>query len=149
MNTKGKTLAQRPAAKPAFDDCSMIAAARRCQRGYSLIETIMVMAFLGVAFVAILNVMSTGVSQSVDTELMTKAVTLAEEKMEKVVGDKTSRGYAYLIGANYPVENNPNSLTGFTRTVSITTYSTYKSIQVTVTHPKIAPLRLFTFVTNY
>jgi hypothetical protein len=54
-----------------------------------------------------------------------------------------------LIGSNYPVENNPNSLAGFTRTVSITTYSTYKSIQVTVTHPKLAPLRIVTFVTNY
>lgn len=121
----------------------------RSERGYSLIETVMVMVFLGVAFVAALNVMSTGVSQSVDSELMTKAVALAEEKMEKIVGDKSSRGYGYLIAANYPVESNPNGMTGFTRTVTITTYSTYKSIRVVVSNSKIAPMRLTTLVTNY
>lgn len=119
------------------------------QNGYTLLETIMVMAFLGVAFVAVLSVMSTGVNQSVDTELMTKAVALAEEQMERVVGDKTSRGYGYLINANYPTENNVNNMTGFTRTVSIVAYSTYKSIQVEVSHPKISPVRLVSFVTNY
>lgn len=117
--------------------------------GYSLIETVMVMAFLGVAFVAVLNVMSTSVSQSVDTELMTKAIALAEEKMEIVVGDKTSRGYGYLINSNYPVETNPNGQAGFTRTTTITAFTTYKSIQVVVAHSKIAPVRLLTFVTNY
>ncbi len=124
-------------------------AAFRREGGYSLIETIMVMVFLGVAFVAVLNVMSTSVSQSVDTELMTRAIALAEEKMEIVVGDKTSRGYGYLISSNYPVETNPNGQKGFTRTTAITTYSTYKSVQVVVVHSKIAPVRLLTYVTNY
>lgn len=121
----------------------------RGQRGFTLVETIMVIIFLGVAFIAVLQVMSSSVSHSVDTELLTRATALAEEKMEKIVGDKNGRGYAYLVNSNYPTEANAGGNHGFTRSVSIVEYSTYKSIQVSVAHTGIQPVRLVSFVTNY
>lgn len=123
--------------------------AGRGQSGASLMEAIMVVVFLGVAFVAVLQVMSSSLEHSVDNEVRTRAIALAEEKMEQVVGDKNGRGYGYLVNANYPVESDASGNRGFSRSVAITDYSTRKLVEVVVTHANIPPVRLVTSVTNY
>ena len=122
---------------------------RRREAGFTMIEAIMTIIFLSVAVVTTLRVMSSSVNQSVDTELMTRAIALAEQRMEQVVGDKAGRGYNYLVNANYSTETNAGGNPGFTRTVSIITYSTYKSITVQVSRTGIQTVRLVSFVANY
>lgn len=119
------------------------------ERGFTLIELIMVIIFLSVAFVATLGMMSTGIEESVDTEILTKAITLAEQKMEVILGDKNGLGYQYLENANYNDEQNVGGYSGFTRTVQITTYSTYKEVVVKVKHNGIKDVVLTTQMTNY
>ncbi len=119
------------------------------QRGNSLLELIMVIIFLGVAFVTTLGMMSTGITKSVKIELLTRAMMLAEQKMEEVRGDKSTRGYSWVKESNYPVESNPGGYEGFTRSVKVTSYSTYKEVQVIVQHDDLPTVTLHTHIANF
>ncbi len=119
------------------------------QRGNSLLELIMVIIFLGVAFVTTLGMMSTGITKSVKIEQLTRALMLAEQKMEEVRGDKSTRGYSWITENNYPVENNPGGYSGFKRTVNVISYSTYKQVQVVVEHDELPKVELYTHIANF
>ncbi|MCA9730962.1 hypothetical protein KC799_02460 [candidate division KSB1 bacterium] len=119
------------------------------QSGFSLIELIFVTIFLGIALTATLSMVSTGVTQSMDSEALSLATTLAEQKMEEIRGDKNGRGYFYITNENYLSESNAGGYSGYTRTTSITTYSTYKQVVVTVTKQNVPSMSLVTYLTNY
>ena len=121
----------------------------KSQRGYSLIELVMVTVFLGVAIAATLTMMTTGISKSFDTENLSLASMLAEQKLEEIRGDKNGRGYFYITNENYLSESNAGGYSGYTRTTSITTYSTYKQVVVTVTKQNVPSMSLVTYLTNY
>jgi len=119
------------------------------QGGYSMVELIMVIVFIGVAFVATIGMMTGSMQKSAQSETLTQAIFLAEQKMEAIRGDKNSLGYQYLIDENYPVEQEIDGYPGFTRTVTILDFGSYKEIKVTVTHPGFKPVTLITQMTNY
>jgi len=105
----------------------------RSQRGHTLIELTLVIIFLSVAILAAMNVMTESLAGTMKTELLTIATDLANEKMERIFADKKSKGYDYIDNDNYSDETQINNMSGFSRSVSITDYSTYKQIVVTVT----------------
>lgn len=119
------------------------------KQGFTLIEMIMVTVFLGVAIVATMNMMSTGVTDTIKIELLNTATNLANEKLEAIFTDKKSKGYGYIQQNNYPTETNPNGHTGFSRYVTIFDQTTYKEVIVRVTHHQIEDCTLVARLTNY
>lgn len=93
-------------------------------KGFSLIELVIVIVIMGIASAGLMSVFSTGMKKSADPLLENQAVQLAQEKLEIVVGDRMNpaRGFAYIASANYPNENidldlvNPSPI--FSRTVA-------------------------------
>ncbi len=121
----------------------------RNQAGYSLIELIMVVIFVGVAFVATIGMMTGSMQRSADSEIVTRAIFLAEQKMEQIRSDKNSLGYHHLLNENYPQEQDPEGYEGYLRTVTIQDFGAYKEIHVTVSHASIKPVVLVTQMANY
>ncbi|MDQ7052038.1 MAG: hypothetical protein Q9P14_03750 [candidate division KSB1 bacterium] len=87
--------------------------------------------------------------KSAQSETLTQAIFLAEQKMEAIRSDKNSLGYQHLIDENYPVEQEIDGYPGYTRTVTILDFGSYKEIKVTVTYPGFRPVTLITQMTNY
>ena len=121
----------------------------RVQSGFTLTELIIVLVFVGVALTSILLSFRTGLRTSVDSELLSLSAQLAEAKMEQIKSDKASFGYGYLTQQNYPPETDADGYSGYTRTVSITEYSGYKKVTVTVTHSGSPDVQLVTIFANY
>lgn len=115
----------------------------------SLIEIIVVIVFIGVALSALLNSFNVGVSSSVGSEYLSVAAQLANYKMEEIKSDKAAHGYNYLDETNYPQETDPQNFAGYVRTVSITAYSAYKEVQVTVSHNGVQEVSLTAQFANY
>ena len=90
------------------------------ERGFSLIETILVIIVLGIASYGVLTVFITGLQGSANPLLGVQAIELAEEKMELIIADKHSaaRGYTYIISANYPDETPVSGFPQFDRSVA-------------------------------
>ncbi len=117
--------------------------------GSTLIELILVIIFLSVAILASINMMTGSLSGSAETELLATATDLANAKMEAILADKKSKGYPFVKSSNYPDESNVNNLNGFNRYVKVTKFSTYKEVEVKVTHPDIESCILTAIMTNY
>ena len=119
------------------------------QQGFTLIEVIMVVIFVGVALVATMDMTSTSISHTFKIETLNTAANLANAKMELIFADKKSKGYSYIETQNYQAENNPGGAQGFARTVTITDNGTNKEVKVRVTHQDIEDCILTAFLTNY
>lgn len=114
------------------------------RRAFTLIETIMAIVILSLAVPAMLWAMKDAVSKRVDPVLADQARWLAVEKIETIMSDRhsTSRGYAYVVNANYAAENPVSGFTKFSRSVNIvetaadlTSAGTgYKKVTVTVSY---------------
>lgn len=122
---------------------------RTGEAGFSLIELIMVIIFISVAFVSTMSMMSTGIEKSVDSEVLTRATMLAEEKLEQIRGHKNTEGYYYLKNENYPQETNAGGNQGYTRIVQISNFANYKEVKVIVKHPAIQDVVVVTHLANY
>lgn len=109
----------------------------------------MVIVFLSAGLITSLSLMSTSMSSSGKSELLSRALLLAEQKVEEIRGDKTLLGYDYLNTQNYPPEQLNGRMQGFSRTVEIKQTAHYKEVTVTVSHPKITPVKLTTQFTRY
>ena len=125
--------------------------------GFSLVEIILVIVILAIAVPPIIHLFTYNLANSVNSEMYTKGVYFAEERMEEILADKKAtaagRGFNYiLVSGRYP-DDSPE--TGFTRHVTIDTtgkvYSAihYAEINVTVSQPNINDVVLTTWVTNY
>jgi len=119
------------------------------EAGLTLIELIVVIFFVSIALTALLNSFNVSITKSTDSETLTIAVELAEEKLEEIRSDKDGRGYPFIISDNYPEEANPDGYANFTRSVSIVPHTNYKTIYVTVANPKIPNVQLATILANY
>ncbi|NOY77762.1 MAG: type II secretion system protein [Calditrichaeota bacterium] len=119
------------------------------EAGLTLIELVMVIIFVSIALTALLNSFNVSITKSTDSESLTIAVQLAEEKLEEIRSDKDGRGYVYIVSDNYPQEVAPDGYANFTRTVSITDHTDYKTVSVTITHPDIPDVTLATILANY
>ncbi len=89
-------------------------------RGFSLIELVIVIVILGVASVGLMSVFSTGTRKSADPLLQNQALQLAQEKLDIVLGDRMNpaRGFAYITSANYPAESPVAGFPGFDRSMT-------------------------------
>jgi type II secretory pathway pseudopilin PulG len=121
------------------------------EKGYTLIELIVTITFTGIAFSGLIAFFTNIVHGSLENEIVSQAICLANEKMEEIYADRidANRGIAYITtSGQYPSE----TIDYFTRTVTITSESIggiagYK-IQVTVSHSLLAGLTLTLFTNS-
>ena len=98
-----------------------------------------------------------------DPALDTRARWLATEKLESIIADRhsASRGYSYVINANYPSEASVAGFAGFSRSTSVSETAAdlasagtgYKRVTVTVSYTggnaQSRTLSLSTILTDY
>jgi type II secretory pathway pseudopilin PulG len=90
------------------------------QRGFTIIEAVVAVVLIGVTLPPMLWALRQEHRNRVRPVLASQAGFLAIEKLEDIIADRNSstRGYAYLTGANYPAENPVPGFNGFSRNVS-------------------------------
>ena len=94
---------------------------RRVGAGFTLIEVIVAIVILAIGVPSILWALRDSHVRRVDPINFSRARWLASEKIEDILADarSTTRGYGYLVNANYASESPVSGFTGFTRSVSI------------------------------
>jgi len=123
------------------------------QAGYSLIEIIVTIVFVGIAFPALIAFFANVMTDSVESGAYTQAIVLTQTKMEQITADKLSpaRGYDYIRTAGqYPAE----TIGQFTRTTtvvdSVLTGVSGVFVMVETNHTLMAnPYNVSTFFTSY
>lgn len=138
-------------------------------KGFSLIELVIVILILGIASIGLMQVFSTGMTGSADPLLTNQALQLAQEKMDIIEGDRMNpaRGFGYVTSANYPVENAVAlGFPGYSRAVTTCCVtvadlnaispctippcaSGYTHVTVAVAHAALGNVTVETLVTNY
>ena len=119
---------------------------RKNKKGLTLIEVLLVMAFMGVAFFPILQMFSQGYLISSESEVSLKAISLSEKVME----EEKNLAFASIVSiAKTPVSGNPD----FSKEVVVTDPETdLKDIEVilyyTVGNSELS-MRLKTLVANF
>jgi prepilin-type N-terminal cleavage/methylation domain-containing protein len=90
------------------------------EKGFSLIELVIVIVILGIASVGLMTLFSTGTKRSADPLLENQGLQLAQEKMDIINGDRANsgRGFTYITSTNYPAESPVTGFPGFSRTVT-------------------------------
>jgi type II secretory pathway pseudopilin PulG len=118
-------------------------ARRRPSRAFTIVEAVIAVCILGVAMPAMLWAIKESVRTRANPVLAARARWLAAEKLEDVIADRhsTTRGYAYLLNANYAAETPVTGFAGMNRSVSITETGPnfaagtgWKTVTVTVTY---------------
>ncbi len=91
-----------------------------CSRGFTLVETLMVIVLIGVVGTGILLYFA-GMRGGADPLLSVQALELAQEKMEEILSDKKASGFGYIVNVNYPAENPVDGVNfpNFNRSTSI------------------------------
>ncbi len=112
------------------------------RRGFTLVESIAAVVMLAVALPPMLWAVRQAHIHRVNPTMASTARWLATEKIEDVIADthSSTRGYTYVLNANYPAEANVAGFTAFSRTVAVTETAAnlvsagtgYKRIVVTV-----------------
>jgi len=121
------------------------------QAGYTLIELAAVIILIGIMLPALIGFFSGTLKNTVESEMINRAIFLAREKMEEICTDKYGHGFTYMGGpALYPQEN----IDQFVRTVTISGVKRNDidgmEIVVTVSHPvMINSYSITQFFTNY
>lgn len=138
-------------------------------RGFSLIELVVVILIFGIAAGGLMTLFSTVSRKSADPLLENQAIQLAQEKMDGILGDRadavTPRGFGWITSANYPAENPVAGFPGFSRSVTTSCVTSadldtstgappctsgYTHVQVTVAHAALpGNVTVETVVTNY
>lgn len=93
----------------------------RGARGFTLIETILAIALLGIASMGLWAAFYTTVRSSGASEMMVTASFLARQQLEKVIADKKFQNlhYDYIKNANYPNGQLPPPYSAFSRMTGI------------------------------
>lgn len=131
-------------------------------RGFTLIEAILAVVVLSIAMPAMLWSIRDSIRRRADPVLLSRARWLAAEKLEDCIADAHSptRGYSYVVNANYAAETPVTGFTGMNRSVSIAETAPkfvagtgWKTITVTVAYTDgqgvARSLSLATVVTSY
>lgn len=146
-------------------------------KGFSLIELVLVIVILGIGSVGLMTVFSTGTKKSADPLLENQALQLAQEKLEIILGQRmdsaTPRGFAWVVAADYsanPAKHPPETpvaapFAAFNRSVAIACVTSadlntstgappcvsgYARVTVTVTHPALpGGVTVDTLLTDY
>lgn len=141
----------------------MKASRQRYGAGFSLIEAIIAIVILSVAIPPMFWAMRDAAERRVTPVMLTRARWLAAEKLEDIMADRycSSRGYGYLLTANYPSEPAIPEFGGFSREVAVVERGAdlqsagtgYKIATVRVSYPgargAIQIFELATVLTDY
>ncbi len=95
--------------------------AQRRRAGFTLIETIAAIVILAIAAPPMLWAIRDAHVQRVNPVMASRARFLATEKLEDVIADRnsTTRGWGFLLSANYPSESPVAGFAGFSRSVTL------------------------------
>ncbi|HEU4724278.1 MAG TPA: hypothetical protein VFU59_03170 [Candidatus Eisenbacteria bacterium] len=129
---------------------------RGAARGFTLIEVVILIVVAGIAILPLAMLFATTSIRSSDARSASVAAQLAQAKLEEITADRnaSTRGFAYVTGANYPPETPIPAFTAFQRSVAVAPDSTYDgvtfhTVSVTVTTSGIPPVTLTTWFVNY
>lgn len=91
------------------------------RRAFTLIEAISAVVILSLAMPGMLWAIRDSIRRRADPILLSRARWLAAEKLEDIIADAhaPTRGYSYIVNANYSAENPVSGFTGMNRSVSI------------------------------
>ena len=124
--------------------------------GFTLVEIVLIIVIAAVAILPLSMLFANTSILSGDARNATIAAQLAQAKMEELTADRNSptRGFSYLITANYPAESPVTAFPGYSRSVAFAQDSTYdgvtfRTVGVTVVCPNIPPVTLTTWFANY
>jgi type II secretory pathway pseudopilin PulG len=134
----------------------------RHRRAFSLLEGIAAIVILAVALPTMMWAIRDSVRRRADPIFFSRARWLAVEKLEDIIADanSTSRGYSYVVNANYAAETPVAGFTGVNRSVSVSETAPnyvagtgWKTATVTVTYTDgqgtSRSIQLATVVTSY
>ena len=113
------------------------------QKGFTIIELLLAVVVISSGLVGIMSLFDNATRGAMQLDLNVIAANLAHEKLEEVVLDKVTNGYAALSDASYSFENPVTDFNTYTRNVTIAEVSSldfatpeggsgYKKVQVTV-----------------
>jgi Tfp pilus assembly protein PilV len=129
---------------------------RRGDAGFTLVEVVLIIVIAAVAVLPLAMLFANTSIRSGDARNAMVAAQLAQAKMEELAADKNSpsRGFAYLIAANYPAESPVAIFPGYSRSVAFAPDSSYDGVTfrtatVTVTCANIPPVAMTTWFTSY
>jgi type II secretory pathway pseudopilin PulG len=128
-----------------------------------MLEIVATIVLIGTAAPALLTAVRDTTARRASVQQQVVARWLACEKLEDIIADRhsTTRGWNYLITANYPDEPSVNGFPAFARTAAfidtgpdlLTAGTGYRKVTVTVTYPDVREgtksLSLSTIVTDY
>jgi Tfp pilus assembly protein PilV len=126
------------------------------EAGFTLIEVVLILVIAAIAVLPLGMLFANTSIRSGDARNAMVAAQLAQSKMEEITADKSSpsRGFTYLIGANYPAESPVAAFSGYSRSVAFAPDSvydgvTFRTVSVSVTCANIPPVTLTTWFTSY
>ena len=124
--------------------------------GFTLIEITILIVIAGIAVLPLAMLFATTSIRSSDARSASVATHLAQTKLEEITADRraATRGFAYIVGSNYPPETPVSAFPTFSRSIAVAPDSifdgvTYRTVSVTVTAAGIPPVTLTTWFTNY
>jgi type II secretory pathway pseudopilin PulG len=93
----------------------------RRQRAFTVIEAVAAVVVIGVAIPPMLWGVKQAHAYRSSQLLASKARWLAAERLEDIIADRhsTTRGYTYVLTANYPAEAQVSGFANFSRSVSV------------------------------
>lgn len=143
----------------------------RSQGGFTLVETVITIVIVGIAFAVLLS-FTQSLRSSADPVLTQQAVALGQEKLDQIIADRrditTPRGFSYATNpSNYPAEAPVAGFSAFNRAVAIACFnaapftgagtapapdcsaSGYARVTVTVTSSATGNINVVTLLGNY
>ncbi len=124
------------------------------EKGYSTLEIITTLLFVGITVPALVDLYSYTFLHSATYEIESRALALCEQKLEDITADKMSpsRGYSWVTTpGRYAAENLAG---GYTRTTTIVTAGktfsgvAYAEVTVRVSHDLISAVQIVTWLTQ-
>lgn len=126
------------------------------EAGFTLPEVILILVIAAVAVLPLGMLFANSSIRSGEAHNATVMAELAQAKMEEIAADKNSpsRGFSYLVAANYPAESPVSAFPGYSRTVSFAPDSvydgvTFRTVSVTVSFASVPSVTLTTWFTSY
>lgn len=128
-------------------------------KGITLIESILAMAILAAGLIGVMVVFVGGTSSSLEANTTVVAANLAREKLEEIIADRATHGYATALSRDY-TDNPGGNYSNYTRTVTITEVdnadlttselgSGYARVVVVVTWGGPSGVQLETLIADY
>ena len=134
-------------------------------RGFTLVELLVVMIVLAFGLITLLMMLKSASANNADAHFLTVAQKLAEGRLEQVISDRRTQGFAYITNANYVAEDPVTDFPGYRRKVNIYYVSlanlntvagsatNYKRVDVAVEHTSVSsdfpPVEVSTVMTSH